>query len=128
MTSQTSNYLKTISEYHRFNELPKPQHPLISVIKFEDIKRVPRVGTTSIINNFYTVALKNNFKGKLKYGQQDMDFDEGVLHFMSPKQVLTFEVKENEILKHSGWLLLIHPDFLWNTSLATKVKQYEYFN
>ena len=128
MASHVQHSIKTISEYHRFNELPKPQHPLISVVKFEDIRRIPTIGTTSIINSFYTVALKNNFKGKLKYGQQDMDFDEGVLHFMSPKQVLTFEVKENETLKHSGWLLLIHPDFLWNTSLAKKIKQYEYFN
>ena len=128
MASHVQHSIKTISEYHRFNELPKPQHPLISVVKFEDIRRIPTTGTTSIINSFYTVALKNNFKGKLRYGQQDMDFDEGVLHFMSPKQVLTFEVKENETLKHSGWLLLIHPDFLWNTSLAKKIKQYEYFN
>ena len=128
MPSQSTKHIKTISAYHEFMVLPKPQHPLISVVKFEDIKRIPNVGTTSIINDFYTVALKNNFKGKLKYGQQDMDFDEGVLHFMSPKQVLTFEVKENEILKHTGWLLLIHPDYLWNTSLSKKIKQYEYFN
>ena len=128
MSSKVTYHIKTISEYHQFNELPKPQHPLISVIKFEDIQRIPIIGTTSIINNFYTIALKNNFKGKLKYGQQDLDFNEELLHFMSPKQVLTFEVKEKEILKHTGWLLLIHPDFLWNTSLSKKIKQYEYFN
>jgi len=101
-------HLKTISEYHRFNELPKPEHPLISVIKFEDIKRIPIIGTTSVINDFYTVALKNNFKGKLRYGQQDLDFDEGVMHFMSPKQVLTFDVIEGNVLKHSGWFIT-HP-------------------
>jgi AraC family transcriptional regulator, transcriptional activator of pobA len=31
-------------------------------------------------------------------------------------------------LKRSGWMLLIHPDFLWNTSLAKTIKQYEYFD
>ena len=128
MTSSTPIHLKTISDYHRFNELPKPEHPLISVVKFEDMKRIPSIGTTSIINEFYTIALKNNFKGKLRYGQQDLDFDEGVMHFMSPKQVLTFDVMEGEVLKHSGWLLIIHPDFLWNTSLSKKIKTYEYFN
>jgi len=30
-------------------------------------------------------------------------------------------------LQHTGWSLLIHPDFLWNTPLAQKIKQYEYF-
>ncbi len=127
MSSQAIFHIKTISQYHRFNELPKPEHPLISVVKFEDIKRIPSIGTTSIINNFFTIALKNNFKGKLRYGQQDLDFDEGVMHFMSPKQVLTFDVTEGNILKHSGWLLLIHPDFLWKTSLSKKIKDYQYF-
>ncbi|WP_317132458.1 helix-turn-helix domain-containing protein [Pseudobacter ginsenosidimutans] len=27
-----------------------------------------------------------------------------------------------------GWMLFIHPDFLWNTPLAKKIKQYEYFS
>lgn len=27
-----------------------------------------------------------------------------------------------------GWMLFIHPDFLWNTSLAKKIKQYAYFD
>ena len=31
-------------------------------------------------------------------------------------------------LKHSGWVLFIHPDFLWNTTLAKKIRQYEYFS
>ena len=28
----------------------------------------------------------------------------------------------------SGWIILIHPDFLWNTPLANRIKTYEYFN
>jgi AraC-like DNA-binding protein len=64
----------------------------------------------------------------MKYGQQDFDFDEGVMHFMSPKQVLSVQATTNEELKHSGWLLLIHPDFLWNTALSKKIKNYEYFS
>src|SRR5205085_2392284 len=31
-------------------------------------------------------------------------------------------------LQQSGWMLLVHPDFLWNTPLARKIKQYEYFD
>ncbi len=41
----------------------------------------------------------------MKYGQQDFDFDEGVMHFMSPKQLLSFQTTSDEELKHSGWLL-----------------------
>ena len=120
--------IKTIAEYHRFMELPKPEHPLLSMIKFEDIKRQPNNCPGSIIHNFYSIALKKNFTAKMKYGQQDFDFDEGVMHFMSPKQVLTIQASSVEEFKHSGWLLLIHPDFLWNTSLSKKIKHYEYFS
>ncbi len=118
--------IKTITEYHQFMGLPKPEHPLISVINFEAIKRIPDSKPKSIVNNFYSIALKRTFNGKMKYGQQEYDFDEGVLIFISPGQVLTIEAEED--LKHTGWLLIIHPDFLWNTPLAKSIKQYEYFS
>ena len=121
------HHINTIAEFHRFMELPKPEHPLISVVKFEDIQRKPNESSTSIIHSFYSIALKKNFNAKMRYGQQEFDFDEGVMHFMSPKQVLSIETTDED-LKHSGWLLLIHPDFLWSTPLAKKIKQYEYFN
>lgn len=124
----TPRHIKTIAEYHRFMELSKPEHPLISVIKFEDIKRQPNNCPGSIIHHFYSIALKKNFNAKLKYGQQDFDFDEGVMHFMSPKQVLTIQTSSKKEFEHSGWLLLIHPDFLWNTPLSKKIKTYEYFS
>ena len=128
MASSTPVFIKTISEYYRLMELPKPEHPSVSVIKFEDIKYVPNKRPGSIIHNFYSIALKKNFTAKMKYGQQDFDFDEGVMHFMSPKQVLSIQANTDEEFKHSGWLLLIHPDFLWNTPLSKKIKQYEYFS
>jgi AraC-like DNA-binding protein len=64
----------------------------------------------------------------MKYGQQEFDFDEGVMHFMAPKQILSIQTATAEEFKHAGWLLLIHPDFLWNSPLSTKIKQYEYFS
>lgn len=128
MNLLTPHHINTIAEYHRFMELPKPEHPLISVIKFEDIKRKPNNCPSSIIHNFYSIAIKKNFNAKIKYGQQDFDFDAGVMHFMSPKQVLTIQASSEEEFKHTGWLLLIHPDFLWNTPLSKRIKQYEYFS
>jgi AraC-like DNA-binding protein len=121
-------HIKTIAEYHRLMQLPKPEHPLISVVRFEDMKHHSNNAPNSIIHNFYSIALKKDFHLKMKYGQQDFDFDEGVMHFMSPKQVLTIEATSDQDFKHFGWLLLIHPDFLWNTTLAKKIKQYEYFS
>lgn len=119
---------KTISEFHQFRELPRPEHPLISVINVESMKHLSNNEPISLVLDFYAIALKRNFNGKMKYGQQDYDFDEGLMTFMSPGQVFSIEINKDEELKHSGWMLYVHPDFLWNTSLARKIKEYEYFD
>ena len=31
-------HFKTISEFHAFRQLPRPQHPLISIINVDDVK------------------------------------------------------------------------------------------
>jgi AraC family transcriptional activator of pobA len=78
--------------------------------------------------DFYAISLKRNFNIRLRYGQQQYDFDEGIMFFMSPGQVLKIEVREDTVVEQSGWMLLVHPDFLWNTPLAKNIKQYEYFD
>jgi AraC family transcriptional activator of pobA len=118
---------KTISEFHKFRGLPKPEHPLISVINLEEVKHLPE-GETSIVFDFYSIALKRNFNAKIRYGQQEYDFDEGIMFFISVGQVFKIEVAPGTLLNQSGWMLLIHPDFLWNTTLAKTIKQYAYFD
>jgi AraC family transcriptional activator of pobA len=118
---------KTISEFHKFRGLPKPEHPLISVINMELINHLP-ANEWSLIKDFYAISMKRNFNVKIKYGQQKFDFDEGVMFFMSPGQVLRLEVETDTTLQQSGWMLQVHPDFLWNTPLAKTIKQYEYFD
>jgi AraC family transcriptional regulator, transcriptional activator of pobA len=120
--------IKSISEYHQVMGLPRPEHPLISVINFESIKHLPSDGSNNIVFDFYSISLKRNFNGKFKYGQQDYDFDEGILFFIAPGQVFRAEIEKEEALRHTGWMILIHPDFLWNTPLAKSIKQYEYFS
>ena len=120
--------IKSISEYHLVRGLPKPQHPLISLIHFKDITSLFDDNPINFVLDFYSISLKKNFDGKVKYGQQEYDFDEGVLYFISPNQVFSVEIDKSKISRLSGWLLLIHPDFLWNTSLAKTIKGYEYFN
>ncbi len=118
--------IKTISQYHELRGLPKPEHPLISVVKFEEMSTMEdEVSRWSM--DFYSIALKRNFGTKIKYGQQDYDFDEGILFFIAPGQVFSVERDMNNPLKPSGWMLLIHPDFLWGTALAKTIQRYEYF-
>ena len=117
--------LKTVSQYHKFRGLPGPAHPLISVFRIEEITKLRNDEPEHIVQDFYSVALKKNVNTTLHYGQQAYDFDEGKLFFIAPHQVYSLRGRKN--LTHSGWLLLIHPDFFWNTSLMRKIKQYEYF-
>jgi len=119
--------LKTISEYHQLMGLPSPGHPLISVVNFESIRRLPDSGSISMIFDFYSISLKRNFNGKMRYGQLEYDFDEGIMFFISPGQVFGMQLGKNEALRHTGWMLLIHPDFLWNTPLAKGIRHYDYF-
>jgi AraC family transcriptional regulator, transcriptional activator of pobA len=118
--------IRTINEFHQFRGLPKPEHPLISVINLEQVKELP-ANETGLVKDFYSIALKRNFNARIKYGQQEYDFDEGTMFFMSPGQVLRIEVGKDSLQNQSGWMLLFHPDFLWNTPLAKTIKQYEYF-
>jgi AraC family transcriptional activator of pobA len=120
--------IKTISEFHRIRGLPKPEHPLISVVNYESITHSDANDQFNWVFDFYSISLKRNFNAKIKYGQQEYDFDEGILFLMAPGQVFGIEVTKASAPRHSGWMLLVHPDFLWNTPLAKTIKQYEYFD
>src|SRR6266404_7728011 len=115
MTNKQVQRIKTISEYHQSRGLPKPEHPLISLIDYETIRHPPENNSVSWVFDFYSIALKRNLGGKIKYGQQEYDFDEGVMFFISPGQVFSIQADLQTSSQKSGWILLIHPDFLWNT-------------
>ncbi|RAJ11190.1 AraC-like DNA-binding protein [Chitinophaga skermanii] len=127
MTGERIHRFKSISEFHRFRNLPNPQHPLISVVNVEDARHLHVDEPMSLVLDFYMIALKRT-NGKVKYGHQQFDFDEGLMSFMAPGQVFSIELGESGELLQSGWILLIHPDFLWNMPLAKQIKQYEFFD
>ncbi|MDT0677662.1 helix-turn-helix domain-containing protein [Autumnicola musiva] len=120
--------IKTISEFHRFRGLPASEHPLISVIDYASIKHSNENNSMSWVLDFYAISLKKSSHTKFKYGHQQCDFDEGSLFFMSPNQVFRVEVDKNHKPVNSGWLLLIHPEFIWGTALAKTIKQYDFFD
>lgn len=116
--------IQSIAEIHRLMELPKPHHPLIGIIDLKGLKNDPNIKAVTF--DLYVVSMKRGCNN-LYYGQQKYDFDEGLMAFMSPGQILRGE--ENGVPDNlEGWMLFIHPDFLWDTTLAKKIKQYEYFH
>lgn len=116
--------ISSITEIHRLMGLPKPHHPLISIVDLKGLKNDTDI--EAVVFDLYVISMKRGCDC-LHYGQQKYDFDEGLMAFMSPGQVLRGE--DNGVPPDlDGWMLFVHPDFLWNTPLATKIKRYEYFS
>ncbi|WP_316778250.1 AraC family transcriptional regulator [Pedobacter antarcticus] len=119
--------IQTISEFHTLRGLPKPKHPLISVVSFKDFKKRPQKDGQNLVFNFYSISVKRKMNQKYKYGQHEYDFDEGTMFFIAPNQVLRIDV-DDEYRAPEGWMLMIHPDFLWNKPLAETIRKYEFFD
>lgn len=119
-------HIKSITEYHNLLGIPKPKHPLIGLINHEDIQYYDDEKLMNKTYEFYTISRKINFSGTMKYGQHYYDFQEGVMVFHGPKQVIVSELTDDAKLK--GWTLLIHPDFIRTYSLSEKIKQFGFFS
>lgn len=126
MKTKGIHTFNTISQFHKMSGLPKPEHPLVSLVDYGLVEYQTDEKEISWVQNFYTIGLKRNIQGKFRYGQQQYDFDEGLLSFVSSGQVVHLTVEKPQV-KPTGFLLLIHPDFIWNTSLAKNIKQYDFF-
>ncbi|WP_108807361.1 helix-turn-helix domain-containing protein [Aquimarina spinulae] len=121
-------HLKKISDYHKLAHIAAPEHPLISLVDYSTVKYSSDINDLQWRQDYYTIGLKRNVAHKFFYGQQEYDFDEGVMTFVAPNQVMSLRNNPN-IKNHtpSGWLLLVHPDFLWNSPLANQIKHYDFF-
>ena len=120
--------IKTIKAFHQSRGLNPPEHPLISIVNYADMQVQPAYFDCAWTFDFYLIALKRNIGGKIKYGQQEYDFDEGVMFFIAPGQVFRIAQMDGTPADRSGWMLLVHKDFFWNTALAKGIKKYEYFS
>lgn len=117
----------TLSDLHAYYGLPGPEHPMISLIDYSKVKYPDNTDSLRWLQDFYMFALKRNVQAKFNYGQQAYDFDSGVLSFFAPQQLLQVQIKPDVAVSQTGWLLLLHPDLLWNTPLAAQIKNYEFF-
>ena len=118
--------IASIKELHQLLALPKPKHQLISVIDFSKIKCFSDLKLESITYGFYCISLKKNFKGKMQYGHQHYDFDDGIMTFFAPGQVVTTEIRDDWELE--GYWLVMHPDFIQNSTLAKEIRHFQYFS
>jgi len=122
-------HFKTISEFHEYRGLPHPNHPLFSVIDISTPMEMQEEEPVNMTMDFYSIAVKKMSNVKVKYGQQYLDFNDGVMSFMAPRQVFSISINDETMeTQRSGWVIYIHPDFLWNTPLAKVIRQYDFWD
>ena len=117
---------KSITEIRAVFGLDKPTHPLISILETEKLAYGEETVGKRFSSDLYCIALKDSSCG-IDYGRNSYDFDDGVLIFTSPKQVIT--VKKPQALNEvKGWMLYFHSDLIRNTTLGSKIDSYNFFN
>lgn len=128
MSSKENQFIKinSVSELHKLMGIPKPKHPLVSLINYSDVHLSAIENSVKVILNFYMVSIKHNADCKFSYGQNYYDFDEGVLAFMEPGQIASTTQSENE--QPDGWLLIFHPDLIRNYPIGKTIKNYGFFS
>lgn len=116
----------SLIELHRDLGLPEPLHPLITISDFsESDENVPSDISDGVMLNFYQISFKDSFTGTIRYGENRYDFNNGGLSFTAPNQLMGTGGQEDEC---EGITLLIHPDFLKGSPLATGIRDYNFFS
>lgn len=114
----------SISVFLRTMGLPKPLHPLVTLVENVHITKAKAKLPEKFHCSFYIISYKADPPGKIKYGQHYYDFDEGTMIFLAPGQVTAVE----EEIPHAGYSLLVHPDFFSNYPLGKSIKKFGYFS
>ncbi|UGU17437.1 AraC family transcriptional regulator [Sinomicrobium kalidii] len=118
--------IESISELHKLFNLPKPHHPLISVIDFETLKFDSNEIWSSFYYDFYCVAIKKGASGKFRYGQGHYDFDEGVMSFTKPGQIFSVTNPTDDPV--SGYMMVFKPDLIRHYELGKNIGNYGFFS
>ena len=127
MRENNINTINSVMQYHQICGLPKPLHPLVSVVNLEEIDFfLNEEFWRHYANNLYTISIKKGMTSKLIYGQTEFDFDDGVLVVTAPKQVISIEKLEK--IELTGYKLIFHPDFIQGYPLAKKIHNYAFFS
>ncbi|MBB6130596.1 helix-turn-helix domain-containing protein [Mucilaginibacter lappiensis] len=119
-------HIKSLHQYYAAASLRKPRHPLISIYNFKEMPQLAVPEALRFTLDFYVITIKYNCTCKSTYGQTSYDYDEGVMGFFGPKQVLGIE---RELpTPENGWCLTFHPDLLNGYELGKKIRDYDFFS
>jgi len=118
--------INSVKELHAFMGLPSPLNPLITIIDHAATKSNIPLENEKLLLDFYNISIKRSFKGKLKYGKNHYDFDDGSMSFIAPNQIITIDSEADR--NHDGWSLLFHPDLIRQYPVGKMIKKYGFFS
>ncbi|SFW73485.1 helix-turn-helix domain-containing protein [Chitinophaga sancti] len=116
---------KSISEFMRDLDMPKPLHPLVALVNYDHEKGSRNLVGVKFMIDFYKISFKKDFSGQIKYGQGYYDFEEGGMAFLAPNQVVTMSAEESCL---DGYTLFFHADLIRNYALGQHIQEYGFFS
>lgn len=123
-SEQNITKITSIEELHTYMGLPSPLNPLLTII---DHSQIPNQEIKQkLLLDLYNISIKKSFKGKLKYGKNHYDFDDGSMSFIAPNQIISVDSQEDR--NSDGWSLIFHADLIRQYPLGKSIKNYGFFS
>jgi len=120
-------HLQSIADLYTVFNLGHHSHPLIAVIDFSKVSEHLEQDS-KITTDFYSIMFKNYCKNHFKYGRKTIDFQDGNLICIAPRQVIEIDVEVEQKDNMLGWGLFFHPDLIRTTNLYEKINLMGFFS
>lgn len=127
MKQQEIITIHSIEQMHQAMGFDAPKHPLVSVLRIKDFKKMDHTPYKKSTTDMYIITFKDGMKGSMGYGRSSYDFTNGTLLFMAPGQVI--ETHDADVPTDSnGWVLIFHPDLIRRYPLGKHIHSYTFFS
>ena len=112
-----------IQQYNLFFGV-KTLHPQVGIIHFNRSENQP---THKMTFGFYALYLVKTVGITMDYGKTQYDFNDGTVICLAPGQTIgVHRMPGGPVLEAIG--LMFHPDLLYGTTLAQRIKQFTFFS
>jgi len=116
-------HFKNIKNIREINNIDI-KHPLIHILKYEEVSNERLIKNEPIVFDFYKISFVKNFNGFIQIDNTKFEGENGILHFVEPKQVYTC----NSTNPWKGFEILIHPDIFKKHFTHKKINTYNFFS
>lgn len=120
-------HIKSIAKANEFFQFPTTKHPLVTLMWAKELSNFKNHFGIKFSSDLYAISLKDGMEGKLGYGRNNYDFEDGTMIFSKPNQVLSIQEKTIQD-DAKGWMLIFHPDLIRKSELGKTIDSYSFFD